>query len=402
MGRPLNKKYFGNRNFGTTGTGDDGIGGSRVASVTLGTLGSYTARPTVTFSDPDLLGVGGVRATGTVTSEVVSAAVSGTQTRAYPTAAGAIGFNTAGSTFTATVTSAALTTVVRATATTIGFDAASANVAVSGNSIHITGASITGTLSIGGVAIAAGQIYYTGAPSTTTSATLYATYADAVSATNPLTIVAGTGVGGATFTHGVTFGVVTALTPVARGSYEALVASGDAVVATAGVGAGLTITPTYRAKAVVITNKGSGYSDVADAAPTFTQSVTGTSVLEVDSGGTYTIGNNENAITCFAFVTGGSRKAGDIVKQVSTDRYLVETADGTMICRLVIDGADAAGEMDITAVDTAGKTYYVSKLTAHRARLHRYGSAGHVFPDAASQAWAFDAATTGYVQIQNT
>ena len=401
MGRPLNKKYFGNRNLGTTGTGDDGIGGSRVASVTLGTLGAYTTRPTVTFSDPDLLGPGGVRATGTVSSEVLSAAISGSQTRAYPTSAGAIGFNTGGTTFTATVTSSALTNVVRASATTLGFDTTTTAM-ISGTSIHITGASITGTMSIGGVAIAAGQIYYVGSPTNATTATLYATYADSQAATAPLTIVAGTGVGGATFTRGVTFGTVTALTPVARGSYEALVASGPAVVATAGVGEGLVITPTYRAKAVVMTNNGSGYSDATDAAPIFTESVTGTSVLESDSGIQGELGNNENAIKCFAFVTGGSRKIGDIIKQVSTDRYKVETADGEMICQLVTDGvANAAGEMDITVVDADGKTYYVSKITAHRATLVQYGAAGHLFSTGESAPWSFDAATTGYVQIAN-
>ena len=31
MGRPLNKKYFGNRNIGTTGTTDNNIGGEGVA-----------------------------------------------------------------------------------------------------------------------------------------------------------------------------------------------------------------------------------------------------------------------------------------------------------------------------------------------------------------------------------
>lgn len=74
MGRPLSKKYFGNRNVGTLSTsGDNGIGGTAVASVTLNALGSYTTRPTITFSDPDLLAVGGVRATGTITSEALSA-----------------------------------------------------------------------------------------------------------------------------------------------------------------------------------------------------------------------------------------------------------------------------------------------------------------------------------------
>jgi hypothetical protein len=67
MGRPIHKKFFGNRNVGTTGAADDGIGGQGVASVTLG--GTWTgftlATTTVTFSAPQL--PGGVTATGTAT-----------------------------------------------------------------------------------------------------------------------------------------------------------------------------------------------------------------------------------------------------------------------------------------------------------------------------------------------
>lgn len=406
MGRPLNKKYFGNRNIGSASTiADDGIGGTSVASVTLGTLGSYTVRPTIAFSAPDLAGDGAVTALGTVTSEVLSAAVSGSQTRAYPTAAGAIGFNTSGSTFTATVTSSALTNVVRASATTLGFDTTTVAM-ISGTSIHITGASITGTLSIGGVPIAAGQIYYVGAPTTATAATLYANYADAVAATNPLTIVAGTGVTGATFTRGVTFGTVTALTVVARGSYEALVASGPAVIATAGVGAGLTITPTYRAKEIVITEPGSGYSHSVDATASFSGSATlpgtPTVVMITDTGIIGTVGNQENAINMTAFLTGGSAVQCDIIKQVSTDRYLVTDGTRTGIVQLQSTLANAAGEGSIAATDSAGGQYFVTKLTARRATVTRAGGSGWLYATNESAPWSFDTAADIYLQIANT
>jgi len=68
MARPLNKKYFGNRNTGSASTAnDDGIGGNGIASVTIsGVWSGFTqATSTVTFSAPQL--PGGVRATGTVT-----------------------------------------------------------------------------------------------------------------------------------------------------------------------------------------------------------------------------------------------------------------------------------------------------------------------------------------------
>lgn len=68
MGRPLNKKYFGNRNIGSASTAtDDNIGGKSVASVTIaGVWSGFTqATSTVTFGAPTL--PGGVTATGTVT-----------------------------------------------------------------------------------------------------------------------------------------------------------------------------------------------------------------------------------------------------------------------------------------------------------------------------------------------
>lgn len=76
MGRPLNKKYFGNRNIGSSSTSaDNGIGGEGVASAAITVAGSYTTRPTFTFTAPQL--PGGVTATGVVISEVLSATISG-------------------------------------------------------------------------------------------------------------------------------------------------------------------------------------------------------------------------------------------------------------------------------------------------------------------------------------
>jgi hypothetical protein len=78
MGRPLNKKYFANRNFGSASTAtDDGLGGSTVTGITIGTAGSYTTAPTLTFPNPVLKASGSVTATGTPTFEVLSATISG-------------------------------------------------------------------------------------------------------------------------------------------------------------------------------------------------------------------------------------------------------------------------------------------------------------------------------------
>ena len=147
---------------------------------------------------------------------------------------------------------------------------------------------------------------------------------------------------------------------------------------------------------IEVTEKGSGYT----SAPTVTEDVGGvqgtttfTAVLTTDSGSAGSATNQENAIAAYAFVTGGSNKLGDIVKQVSSRRYKVKTADGTMVCQLVTDGvANAAGEMTITATDSSSKTYYVKKLTARKAVLIPFGTAGHEFASGASVKWTFGSA----------
>ena len=72
MGRPLHKKYFGNRNIGSTSTTtDNGIGGAGIASVTLaGTNNAYVAVPAMSFATTPKL-PGGIRATGTAVMSVV-------------------------------------------------------------------------------------------------------------------------------------------------------------------------------------------------------------------------------------------------------------------------------------------------------------------------------------------
>ena len=254
MGRPLNKKYFGNRNT-------PAIGGEGVASVTLGTLGSYTTRPTVTFSAPT--NPTGTTATGTVTSEALSA-----------------------------------------------------------------------------VATAAGTNYVVGDLLTVTTAGGSAIFR-----------VATVDTGGEVLT--VDFG-----TGASRGSFEALPSGAQATTDNSVAGNGCTLTITFRAKAVVITAAGSGYVDATDAAPTFTQSVTGTSVLT---------SAKENAITITGRIVAGSTVDLDIIKQTGARRYLATDGTNTGVVELQSDAVNAAGEAQIVATDSAGGTYYVTKLTAHRA-----------------------------------
>ena len=70
----------------------------------------------------------------------------------------------------------------------------------------------------------------------------------------------------------------------------------------------------------------------------------------------------------------------DIIKQTNAHSYKVKTSDGIAICKLVASGSPAVNQAYINATDSTGHTYYVTKLTAHRALLVPYGSAGHEFP----------------------
>lgn len=300
MGRPLNKKFFGNRNVGTAVAGDNGLGGNQVASVTLATLGSYTTRPTAAFSAPDKTALGGVTATGTVTSEALSAAVT-----------------TAGTAYTV----GDLLTLTSAGGSAIAFVAT------------ITGGGATGPV---------GTVNFTG-------------------------------------------------TGASRGSFEALPGAVFATGATApntvgGTGTGAELTVTFRAKAVVLTNAGSGYTDATDAAVAFTQSVTGTTVL-----GTSTlVGNNENAILMTAFITGGSALPVDIIRQVSGCRYKVKDGTLTGIVKLKASVATAAGEGSVRLVDSVGGTYFATKITARKATVTR--GTGTAFATGASVKWNMTAA----------
>ena len=109
-----------------------------------------------------------------------------------------------------------------------------------------------------------------------------------------------------------------------------------------------------------------------------------------------------NAIKGLAFVPGGSAKLFDIKKQEGSKRYLVNTADGRAICKLVATPTIASGEMNIIASDTNGSTYFVKKLTARRAVLvQSTASTAFLFLDGSAAGWTLGAAALGVVSIAN-
>lgn len=444
MGRPLSKKYFGNRNVGADGTYATGstltvgaeVGGQAISGIGSITAGSFTGAQadaaTLTFPSP--LIADGVTATGTPNFKVLTATISGTQTRAYPVAAGALslGSNSATSTYTATVTTAALGSVIYASASTISFSTTT-NAMISGTSIVISGASITGSMTIGGVALAAGQTYYVGAPTTATAATLYATYAKAVAGNSGdiLAISNGTTTG-ATFTFGTIYGSVTAVTVVNGGAVAkgavATYAAATAPSTTDNSGTGLLITPaTFGLTSATMTAKGSGYA-TATSGQSYTvtigsnQSAAASATPAADTGAVGSVTNRENAIVAYAYISGTGLVEVDIQKQQSTKRYRVnanteEARTGTRMARIRYD-AEADGtagytaaegiELNIVATDSAGGTYLVRKLWNRTCTLQPMAitrlssSAGSQFTANTKVKWTFGTATANVtVQIEN-
>ena len=307
MGRPLNKKYFGNRNVGSGVAADRGLGGNQIDSITLnaGYLGNYTTRPTITFPSPDYAALGAVTATAVMISEVLSATISG-----------GTGYGNA-QTFELTVANAAGETAV-------------------------------------------------------------------------LLVTSGSGGNITTVNSITTRGTFTALTAVTSVS--------------GGTGTGATPVLTYRAKAVTMTNKGSGYTTplitsstaITSVSAGMTNATSGTVVF----GSSTTVGNNENAIITFAHLPttaptglisgagGSSTVIGDIVKQRGKITYTVETAQGIGKVKLVSTSTLVAGQMYIQATDSVGGTYYVSKLFARTAVLTP--GTGSQFPTTGTRVlWTF-------------
>ena len=116
-------------------------------------------------------------------------------------------------------------------------------------------------------------------------------------------------------------------------------------------------------------------------------------------GGTLKVGDigltsqtgNQIQVSAYIPATNGGSSAvnGSMVKQVGSRRFKVTTAQGTGICKFVTS-APAAGEMRLTALDSAGGTYYVTKINKHRVQVTR--GTGTQFTTGSSVPWTFGAA----------
>lgn len=383
MGRPLNKKYFGNTNY------DAGIGGESIASIAIDTVGTYTALATVSLNnDPTL--PGGVAATlGSVHMYAKSATVTTSGT-------GALGadYLVNDRLTLAGATAGATKAVFRVTA--IQCDTPTVSAPGAGYSI---GDTLTVT-SAGWAVAPVFQVATLTGPGPAPVATVTVVNAGSWTGTGvpvePLTTTGG-GDNAATFTF--RSGVKTVAVYTA-GDMTTLGANAIATTTNSAAGTGATLTVSYGVLGVDVTSGGSGYESAADAAITFSgggSAATGHSVMSAAL---------LNAITPIAKVVGSTNSlAADIVKQTGSNHYLMTTKDGTSVCTLVATTSLNPGDAYLIATDSTTSTYYVTKLTAHRATLilqtDNSGGGGVEYPDGWEAPWTLDAATVGVVSITN-
>jgi S-layer protein len=212
-----------------------------------------------------------------------------------------------------------------ASSTTVSFTSTTVAIPV-GTPITVSGTA-TGTGTINGSVPTAGTVYYAGGTSTT-GATLYTSVALAIAAGSGLTIVAGNGFTGLTFTYAIgvsaPFGQNLTMTLTSAGSTAG---TASAVRATANTSA------------------------VSQAGQNAYPAIQVTAYLNVADGGIQ------------------PRQLSDIIQQKGSRRYRVENIDGSGIVNLTDVTPISAGFMTIQATDSAGGTYWITKLTKNGAVL---------------------------------
>ena len=207
-------------------------------------------------------------------------------------------------------------------------------------------------------------------------------------------------------------GIVTAAAPLARGTFAGVLATGAQATTTVGTGVGCTLTLTYRVKSIQVVEAGSGYGSghKVGSAVTFVGANTGSAAtatvatIAVDTGAVGSLTNQENAIVIHVNTANEGQTIGDIVKQVSGRRYKVaNNGDFTRVCKLVADDTPGNAEAYIKATDANGNTYFVTKLTAHKALLTQWtnNESTWLIASGTTAQWSFAAAAGNRVQIEN-
>ena len=450
MGRPLNKKYFGNRNIGTQGNqttqhgtaystdGDDHIGGEGIAGAAFGASVADTSYGSGAYLDrmPSITAIG-----APTIANGVQAAAAVTHVQAVhgnPNVSGTANGDDYLSGDILTVTTGTASTPAKFTVGALqvsgytivtGNDGNTAHGYAVGDAMHFDNGVVLTVATISGN----GSGGYPANRGPVTSATL--TNAGSYTGTTPPTGTVGqsnpTELGGRGFTVNFSWGVKT-VTVLQAGDYTAVAGTASATTVThanlsASLATGCTLDIFYGIKTITVSQKGSGYT----GAETITFSATtdgsetratGTIVLTTDTGAVGSATNQENAIIAYAWVDG--LEEVDIIRQVSTDRYRINSnATGNKDVGYIVGKLKETGvasgsftgnegrEMNIWAFDANGDSYLVKKLTARKAVVYPFAcarlskSAGTQFAAGSAIPWKFFEgqanASAGYVKIEN-
>ena len=243
-----------------------------------------------------------------------------------------------------------------------------------------------------------------------------------VKATNGTSTFTLTNIDGTAVANGTASGDIVGLT---INLYKATVSSTDQLipglkVVTTGTGGSLTAGTYYiiavnGATEIVLSGSAGGNATaVTTATSTATTVVSGNVAVTINSNqgaaasmtfaAQVTTGYTGNyaAIQAQALATTGGvvRQDTDIIKQENTQRFRVENADGVFYAKLVNALPTVGGTMAINAVDSAGGTYWVTKITNRRCRVTR--NSGTQFADGATVNWTFGSAVSSVsVKIDN-
>jgi hypothetical protein len=149
---------------------------------------------------------------------------------------------------------------------------------------------------------------------------------------------------------------------------------------------------------VTLLTAGSGYTSAPTALVTPTTTGTNASFTVVLTS------TRQNAIAFTSYLTTGSSAvtAGDIIKQESSRRYLVQNSQGRGQVKLVATDTLTAGTMKIIATDGAGSTFFVKKLTANKVTLTVRTGTSTAVVTGGTAGWTLGAATgTNQVTLGN-
>jgi len=377
MGRPLGKKYFGNRNT-------SGIGGTGVASVAVSVGGTYSnagnvTMPTATFGAPQL--PGGVNANASLKLGGLTAAVisSGTGTAAQDYAPGDV-LTLAGGTGTAGTFTVSNVNVRTATLGATG------SLYQTGDNLVFSGTGWTSNAVVTVSTLGAGN----GVATFTVAA--HGVWGNATPPIGPVLATSTTSVAGTAASFNFGFGI-NAVTLGTAGSYSALPANPNTPTTNSATGTGGTLNVQYTINGVVVTGAGLGYS----ATPTLTPSSAGQGANPV-----FVVTPTVNATPTFnvsANITGVGSKVGDIVKQESNILFVITTADGTGKCLLVATAPNLL-ECRLTLVDSIGGTYYANKISGRTCTVTR--GTGTQFATGDKVAWNVTGAVLKQSLMVNT